>query len=94
MAHLTWEEAKEIVEISLECGYPNQQIVRELRCRTGLGLIDAIQRLLGLLAIADHPLAEERYESLRTHITRLNHAEPWAHARMKLRTKLPIKELL
>lgn len=94
MARLTWGDAKEIVEISLELEHTNQAIVGDLRTRTGMGLIDSIHRLFSLLAVADHPVAETRYESMRAHYSRLNSSPAWKAARLRLKTSMPAKEFI
>lgn len=94
MGRLTWSDAKEIVEISLELGHTNQAIVNDIRNREGTDLISAIHQTFGLLAVADHPLAEERYESMRANFSRFNNAPSWLNARLKLRASMPTKETL
>lgn len=94
MSTLTWGDAKEIVEISLELGRTNKEMVEDLRGREGTDLITAIYRVFSLLAVADHPLAEGRYQSMRVHFTRLNTSPPWMTARLRLRATMPLKDRL
>lgn len=94
MAHLCCEEAKELIEIALECDDSTQDIVKEIRRHTGQDLITTIQQVFGLLAVADHPKAEARYEAMRRNFSPLKNALPWSTARFKLQRGIPLKALL
>lgn len=94
MATLTWGECKELVEIALELDYTTQAIVNEIRRHTGRDLIESIHQVFGLLAVADHPKAEARYESMRSQFSKFRDSADWATARMKLKRHLPIRETM
>jgi len=94
MAQLTWKEAKELVEIALACDFTTQDIVKELRRHTNRDLIASLDMVFTLLAVADHPLAEARYESMREYFSRLRDRPSWPVARMKLQYLIPLSEVL
>lgn len=84
MKTLTWSEAKEIVDIAIELGYKDAEIIKEIRRTTEMGLKEAAFKMMDLLSVSEHPEAQARYENMRKTVGFLNHLESWDARRLQM----------